>query len=58
MANPSEPVSCAKYGVEPVCHGCGRRLRANRNDGEPLWLVGYPRRAVYGVCCWKEGAKP
>lgn len=44
----------AKYGVKPVCSGCGRRLVAKEEPA--LWFVGFPRRAVYGMCCFAKAA--
>lgn len=53
MAAPSEKVTFKSYGVQPKCYGCGRRLLL----ADARWFVGIPRRAVYGDCCFPQGAK-
>lgn len=54
MADSRKP-TFSQYNVPPFCGGCGRKLVASK---EPhMWFVGYPRRAVYGPCCFSEGAK-
>lgn len=55
MAEGSEAVSFKKYGVEPVCGGCGRRLV--KKDEMALWFRGWPLPAsVFGSCCWTLAA--
>lgn len=50
----SDHVSFAVYKVKPECAGCGRKLTSK----EPaLWFQGFPRRAVFGACCFVQGAK-
>ncbi len=51
MAQGSEAVSFKKYGVQPICAGCGRKLV--KKDEQALWFVGQPKPKVYGYCCWQ-----
>ena len=53
MASPSRPPTFKQYGVEGVCHGCGRKLRADEN----LWFQGFPRPAVWGFACCAIGGR-
>lgn len=53
MAEPSRPPNFKQYGVERRCYGCGRKLTAQ----EPRWFTGIPKRAVYGLCCFKAAAR-
>ncbi len=53
MAQASENVSFKKYGVKPVCSGCGRKLER----AEPLWFTTIPKPAVYGRECFKEATQ-
>ncbi len=54
MASGSEAVSFKKYGVKPVCSGCGRKL-VKKNE-PAMWFVGFPAPAVYGIECFKAAA--
>ncbi len=55
MAAGSEAVSFKKYGVQPVCAGCGRKLI--KKDEPAMWFVGLPMPAVYGSCCWGQATR-
>lgn len=56
MAPGSEAVSFKKYGVAPVCGGCGRKLV--KKDELAMTFVGWPLpAAVYGSCCLNLAAK-
>lgn len=51
----SQKPTCKQYGVKPVCQGCGRKLVIK--DETALWFEGYPRKAVFGPCCFHLATK-
>ena len=54
MAEASRKPTFSQYGVQPVCGGCGRKLKAT----EALWFRGWPLpAAVFGMCCQAKAAR-
>ena len=51
----SQKPTCKQYGVKPVCQGCGRKLVIK--DETALWFEGFPRKAVFGSCCFHLATK-